>query len=91
MPLGGFTVKLARSEREFQIPEGDTILEVLRAAGYDLPSSCEQGICGTCETAVLEGKPDHQDLLMSADEHAENRTMMICCSGAFSQCLVLDL
>ena len=91
MPLGGFTVRLARSAREFEIPEGDTILEVLRAAGFELPSSCEQGVCGTCETTVLEGTPDHQDLLMSADEHAESRTMMICCSGAVSDRLVLDL
>jgi ferredoxin len=91
MPLGGFTVKLARSGHKFDVPEDDTILEVLKAAGLEVPSSCEQGVCGTCETTVLEGIPDHQDLLMSADEHAENRTMMICCSGALSDILVLDL
>lgn len=91
MPLGGFTVKLARSGREFVIPPDDTILEVLRDAGLELPSSCEQGVCGTCETVVLAGEPDHQDLLMSAAEHAENHTMMICCSGALSDCLELDL
>ena len=91
MPIGGFTVRLARSGGEYDVPAGDTILEVLRAAGLDVPSACEQGICGTCETTVLEGEPDHQDLLMSAEEHAENRTMMICCSGAFSEVLVLDI
>ena len=89
--MGGFTVKLARSGGEFEISADDTILEVLRSAGIDVPSSCEQGVCGTCETVVLEGKPDHQDLLLSAEEHAENQTMMICCSGALSETLLLDL
>lgn len=91
MPLGGFTIKLARSGVQLEVAQDDTILEVLQAAGYDVPSSCEQGVCGTCETVVLEGLPDHQDLILSADEHAENRSMMICCSGALSCLLVLDI
>ena len=91
MPLGGFTIRLARSDAQLEVGDNDTILEVLQAAGYDVPSSCEQGVCGTCETVVLEGTPDHQDLILSAAEHAENRSMMICCSGALSSFLVLDL
>ena len=88
---GGFVVALAKSGREFVIPPGTTILETLRKAGLTLTSSCEQGVCGACETRVLEGVPDHRDLLLTPAEKASNRTMMICCSGALSDRLVLDL
>jgi vanillate O-demethylase ferredoxin subunit len=88
---GGFTVKLAASGRSVPVRHGETILEALRAAGLDVPSSCEQGICGTCETRVLEGLPDHRDSLLSDEERRSNRTMMICCSGSRSAELVLDL
>ena len=86
-----FVVVLAQTGTEYTVDDDDTILEVLRAAGLDVPSSCEQGVCGTCETTVLAGEPEHRDLLMSPDEHAENKTMMICCSGSLSPRLVLDL
>jgi len=88
---GGFVVALAKSGREFVIAPGSTILETLRQAGLTLTSSCEQGVCGACETRVLEGTPDHRDLLLTAAEKASNKTMMICCSGALSDRLVLDL
>jgi vanillate O-demethylase ferredoxin subunit len=55
------------------------------------PVSCEQGICGTCVTRVLEGTPDHRDLYLTEDEHAKNDRFTPCCSRAKSQMLVLDL
>ena len=88
---GGFTVALARSGREFLIPHGKTILDTLRAAGLDLPASCERGVCGTCETRVISGEPDHRDSILTAAERAANDTMMICCSGCKGSRLVLDL
>lgn len=88
---GGFIVELARSKLQVVIPSGQTILEALRARGVTVPSSCEQGICGSCETRVLAGKPDHRDLLLSDEEKAANEFMMICCSGSKSAVLVLDL
>ena len=88
---GGFVVVLARSGRELVIPPGSTILDEVRAAGIDAPSSCEQGVCGACETKVLEGIPDHHDHILSPRERQENKTMMICCSGAQGDRLVLDL
>lgn len=88
---GGFTVVLARSGKEIAITEGTTILEALRAEGMDVPASCEQGVCGTCETKVLEGEIDHRDVLLTPQEQARNNTMMICCSGSKSARLVLDL
>jgi ferredoxin-NADP reductase len=88
---GGFVVELARSGLKLAIGPGDTILEAVRAAGIEAPSSCEQGVCGACETKVLEGVPDHHDHILSPGERKENKTMMICCSGALSEKLVLDL
>ena len=66
-------------------------IEALRRAGLSVTSSCEQGLCGTCETRVLAGVPDHCDLLLSAAEKAANNSMMICCSGSLQDLLVLDL
>jgi ferredoxin-NADP reductase len=88
---GGYIVRLARSNREFVTPPGKSILQVLQDAGIDITYSCEQGICGSCETRVLAGEPDHRDAILSDAERAANQTMMICCSGAKSDKLVLDL
>ncbi|MES1265761.1 MAG: 2Fe-2S iron-sulfur cluster binding domain-containing protein, partial [Variovorax sp.] len=54
-------------------------------------SSCQQGVCGLCETRVISGTPDHRDLVLSDDEKAAGQTMMICCSGSRSGELVLDI
>jgi ferredoxin-NADP reductase len=88
---GGYTVELAKSGQTFEIPEGRTILDILRDAGIAVNFSCEQGTCGACETKVLEGVPDHRDSLLSDEEQAANDTMMICCSGSKGARLVLDL
>lgn len=88
---GGFVVELARSKQEFQILPGQSILETLRSAGIDVSYSCEQGICGSCETRVVSGEPDHRDSILSESERQANNTMMICCSGSKGGRLVLDL
>lgn len=88
---GGFTVELARAKRTLSIAPGHTILDSLIEIGIEPPYSCREGICGTCEVAVLDGTPDHRDLVLSAAEKAEGKRMMICCSGSKSQKLVLDL
>lgn len=89
---GGFEVVMARSGATVAIPADKTILETLLACGYgDLPRSCMSGVCGTCETAVLEGQPDHRDEVLSDSEKASNRKIMICCSGSLGPRLVLDL
>jgi vanillate O-demethylase ferredoxin subunit len=88
---GGFTVVLARSGLSFYVPQGKTIIDALLDNGFDAPYSCLEGVCGTCETRVLEGVPDHRDLVLSKEERAANRTMMICCSGSKTDKLVLDL
>ena len=66
-------------------------LDTLLKAGVEVSHSCLEGVCGSCETKVLEGIPDHRDVVLSAQERASNRTMMICCSGSTGGPLVLDL
>jgi len=87
----GFIVELARSGQEFFIPPGRKILEVLLEAGIDVDYSCELGICGTCETRVISGIPEHHDAVLSEEEQAANDRVMICCAGCKSERLVLDL
>jgi tetrachlorobenzoquinone reductase len=88
---GGFTVVLAKAGRSFVIAPGKTILETLLDAGLPIPCSCLEGVCGTCETRVLEGVPDHRDVVLTEAERKANKTMMICCSGSKSDKLVLDI
>jgi ferredoxin-NADP reductase len=88
---GGFKVELARAHKEFVIPPGKSILEVLRDAGVNVPYSCEEGICGACETTVISGTPDHHDSVLTDSERAANKTMMICCGGCKGEKLVLDI
>lgn len=88
---GGFQVKLARSNRTIKVEPGKTILNALLDAGIDVNYACTEGVCGTCETRVIEGIPDHRDLFLGKEEQAANATMMICCSGSKSGTLVLDL
>jgi ferredoxin-NADP reductase len=91
LPNRSFQVKLARSNRSFEVPAGKSMLEVIRDNGVDLESSCEQGICGTCFTKVLEGVPDHRDVFLTDEEHAGGKCVMPCVSRAKSEMLVLDL
>lgn len=87
----GFHVELSRSGRRVFVEPGATIVESLRREGIGVVTSCEQGICGSCETRVLAGVPEHRDMLLSDEEKASNRAMMICCSGSKEELLVLDL
>lgn len=86
-----FTVELAASGQSFDIAEGQNILDTLLDAGYDIPFSCNDGMCGTCETRVLAGEIDHRDSVLTPAERASNDRMMICVSRAKGARLVLDL
>jgi vanillate O-demethylase ferredoxin subunit len=88
---GGFTVVLQRSGKEVMVRAGQTILDAVQAAGIDVPYSCMEGICGSCETKVISGVPDHRDMVLSERQRQEKASMMICCSGSRSERLVLDL
>ncbi len=86
-----FEVVLARSELTLPVPPGLSILEVVEAAGVGVLSSCAEGTCGTCETGVLEGVPDHRDSVLTPEERQAGDCIMICVSRSTSPQLVLDL
>lgn len=86
-----FDVKIASSGRVIAIPADRTITEVLAENGIDIPISCEQGVCGTCITRVLQGHPDHRDAYFTDEEKARNDQFTPCCSRSKSGMLVLDL
>lgn len=86
-----FEVELAQSRITVTVPKHKSILEVAEDAGVPVLSSCQQGSCGTCETPVLDGVPDHRDSLLTDEERAASDTMMICVSRACSARLVLDM
>jgi ferredoxin len=88
---GGFEVELKRSGKVLTVPPHRSILDAVRDVAPEVMSSCEEGFCGTCETRVLEGTPEHADSILSERERARGRTMMICVGRSRTPRLVLDL
>jgi ferredoxin-NADP reductase len=86
-----FEVVCQASGRTLIVPADKSILEVLGENGIEVPRSCEQGICGTCEVRVVSGEVDHRDSILSSAERAANQTMMICVSRCRGARLVLDV
>lgn len=90
-PQDAFDVTLARTGGTYPVPEGKSIVAVLAEHGVHVEVSCEQGICGTCLTGVLDGEPDHRDMFLTDGEKAACDKMTVCVSRAKSRVLVLDL
>ena len=90
-PPESFEVELARSGRVIAVEPGQSVLDALSAQGVELAMSCQQGVCGTCQTRVLEGEPDHWDMYLTPEEQAANDCFMPCISRSKSAVLVLDL
>ena len=88
---GSFEVRLASSGKIVLIPKDQSVTAALSKAGVEILTSCEQGVCGTCITRVLEGEPDHRDLYFTPEEQARNDQFTPCCSRSKSPLLVLDL
>ena len=86
-----YTVELKRSGQTLTVMPNQSLLATLQAAGIYCNTSCEEGICGSCETQVLEGIPDHRDSVLSPAEQATHKMMMVCVSGCKSSHLVLNL
>jgi vanillate monooxygenase ferredoxin subunit len=86
-----FEVKLASNGRIVTVPAGTTVLKALAAEGIEIAYSCEEGVCGTCLTRVLEGVPEHRDMYLTEEEQAANDQFTPCCSRAKTPMLVLDL
>jgi ferredoxin-NADP reductase len=86
-----FTVEIASTGAELIVPADRTIVDVLVEAGVDILTSCEEGTCGTCETAVVAGVPDHRDSVLTDEEQAAGDRLLPCVSRCLGSRLVLDL
>ncbi|WP_159500740.1 PDR/VanB family oxidoreductase [Microbacterium sp. 18062] len=89
-PGGPFRIRLDRSGLELEVQPEESILEVMRGAGVDVLSDCESGICGSCETRIVDGEAEHRDFVLTAQEKAHGDCMMVCVSRAACPLLVLD-
>jgi vanillate O-demethylase ferredoxin subunit len=88
---GAFDVKIASTGQIVHIPADQSITSVLREAGVDIYTSCEEGTCGSCVTGVLEGEPEHRDVFLTDEERASGTVFTPCCSRAKTTLIVLDL
>lgn len=86
-----FDVVLSSSGRVVSVSKDMTVVQALARAGIQVPVSCEQGVCGTCLTRVVDGVPDHRDMFLTPKEQARNDSFLPCCSRSKSPRLVLDL
>jgi vanillate O-demethylase ferredoxin subunit len=86
-----FQVRIASSGATYEVPADQTVVHALQAHGIEILTSCEQGVCGTCITRVLQGECDHRDLYFTDEEKAKHDQFTPCCSRAKSALLVLDL
>jgi vanillate O-demethylase ferredoxin subunit len=91
LPSGAFDVELASTGRVYRVAADRTLLEVLRENGFEIESSCEEGVCGTCVVPVIAGEVDHRDMVLGKRERASNKLMTVCCSRAKGPRLTLGL
>jgi vanillate monooxygenase ferredoxin subunit len=86
-----FTIKIASTGALITVSADQTVVQALASGGIELPTSCEQGVCGTCLTGIKEGIPDHRDMYLSGEEQDANDQFTPCCSRSKSSILILDL
>ncbi|WP_067680098.1 PDR/VanB family oxidoreductase [Nocardia miyunensis] len=90
-PVTSFEVELASTGEVVTVEESESVLDALERRGVNVDFSCREGTCGTCEVAVLAGRPDHRDSVLTDDEKAANDAMMICVSRSCTPRIILDL
>lgn len=86
-----FIVEISATGQQFVVPKGLTVIQVLEDHDIFIPVSCEQGICGTCITKVVQGEPDHRDMYLSEAEKALNTQFLPCCSRAKTKKLIIEI
>ena len=89
--MSSYTVELRQSGVTFEVTADTTLHKKLIEINANVRFSCEEGICGACETRVLEGVVDHRASVLTDAEQAANKVMMVCVSGCKSSRLVLDI
>ncbi|WP_084651460.1 PDR/VanB family oxidoreductase [Ottowia thiooxydans] len=88
---GSCIVELRKSGVTMEIPKNKPALQAFLDAGVDIEFSCEEGVCGACETRILEGEAEHRDSVLSGAQKAAQKSMMVCVSRCRSDRMVLDL
>ena len=88
---GEFSIEIKSTGQRIAVAADQTAVQALEDSGFCIPVSCEQGICGTCLTNVLEGEPEHRDMFLTEEEQAMNNQFTPCCSRSKTKVLVLDL
>ena len=91
LPQSSFTVECRRSGREVEVPTGVSMLQALEDAGVPVVASCRKGVCGSCETVVVGGAPEHLDSVIPDDEKDELAIMYPCVSRSIGPRLVVEL
>lgn len=86
-----FELVLQRSGLSTTVSAHESALDAVERLAVDFPWSCREGICGTCEAVVLEGEVQHLDYVLTPEERAEQRRMMVCVSRCGGGRLVLDI
>jgi vanillate monooxygenase ferredoxin subunit len=86
-----FEVQFRSKPGSVVVGPDETIVAAAARFGIEIPVSCEQGICGTCLTGVIDGKPDHKDMYLTDEERSLNNQLTPCCSRSLTSILVLDL
>jgi ferredoxin len=86
-----FEVVMADSGRTVTVAADESLLDAVNRAGANVPSTCREGTCGTCEVGVLAGTPDHRDSVLSAEDRVANAYLMTCVSRSLTPSLTLDL
>ncbi|QBR01221.1 Rieske 2Fe-2S domain-containing protein [Paraburkholderia pallida] len=86
-----FRVRLQRSGEEFVVPAGVSLADAIQARGVAVPTSCEQGVCGTCRVGIAQGEPEHRDVYLSSEEKERGHCLLACVSRSRSDLLILDL
>ena len=89
--LTRYEAVLAKSGMTLPVGPDKSLLDTLLDAGVQVDFSCMEGVCGSCKVAVIEGMPDHRDVVLSDDERARNDVMLVCCSGSRTDRLVLNI
>lgn len=90
-PAGRFEVRIASTGQSVSVEPDQSIMDALEAAGVEVPFSCREGTCASCETSVIEGEIEHRDSVLTEAERRAGKTMMVCVSRTRSPRLVLDL
>ncbi|CRM38063.1 Phenoxybenzoate dioxygenase subunit beta [Pseudomonas sp. 37 R 15] len=88
---GSFEMLIASTGGVIKVGADETALQALLKNGIEVPASCEEGVCGTCLTRILEGTPEHRDMYLTTAEREKGDQFTPCCSRSKTPRLVLDL